>query len=65
MNSKSRSGVYALYAGRFDGKPAFIAECSTLSEFADEGDENAASILVTLFDSEDELRRYVDSLLKR
>lgn len=57
---------FATKLGYFDGKPAFIVDCGTLSDFFDEGDDvRAESVTVRVFEDETARARYVDDLRRR
>lgn len=61
-----RGEGFATHTGYFDGRPAFIVDCGTLSDFLDEDDNlRAESVTVRVFDDETAMARYVDDLRRR
>jgi hypothetical protein len=49
---------YVAYVGSFEGQPAFVADCATLSDLLDQDDAIEEPVTVTIFDSEAERADY-------
>ncbi len=53
--------AFGTFTGDFEGKPAFLVDCSTMNEFLDADDQIAEPVTVYVFDSDEARRMYIES----